>query len=131
MRIVALSFFIPIFAVAAFAQDKSGPTSPEASTRKALLQEMVNQDRGDITVMEASSKEDGSVILGYSSGAVSICSENRPCTEFAGTPNVPVQRIAASRNGASEIIWVSYRQGAIYRCVNSQCSKSGRLETHE
>ncbi len=103
----------------------------EASSRKALLQEMVKQDRGDISVMEASTKEDGSVILGYTSGAVSICSGNRPCTEFAGTPSVPVQRIAASRNGASEIIWVSYRQGAIYRCINSQCSKPVWHETHK
>jgi hypothetical protein len=131
MRIAALSFFISIFAVATFAQEQGERTSPEASSRKALLQEMVKQDRGDITAMEASSIEDGSVIIGYTSGAVSICSERQSCTVFAGTPSVPVQGIAASRNGTSEIIWVSYRQGAIYRCTNSQCSKSVWHETHE
>jgi hypothetical protein len=131
MRATAFLFFILIFPATAFAQQQGESTSAQASNRKALLQEMVKQDRGDITAMEASSKEDGSVILGYSSGAVSVCNENKPCTEFAGTPNVPVQKIAASRNGASEIIWASYRQGAIYRCINNQCSKSVWHGTHK
>lgn len=131
MRATAFLFFILIFSVAAFSQEQGEPTSPEAQSRKALLQEMVKQDRGDITAMEASSKEDGSVILGYASGSVSVCSENQPCIEFAGTPSVPVQQIVASRNGASEIIWVSYRQGAIYRCTNKQCSKSVWHETRK
>jgi hypothetical protein len=130
MHATALSFFILLFSATAFAQEQGESSSTEASSRKALLQEMVKQDRGDITAMEASTKEDGSVILGYTSGAVSICNENQPCTEFAGTPSVPVLQIVASRKGASEIIWVSYRQGAIYRCTNSRCSKSVWHETN-
>ena len=131
MRTTAFLCFILIFSATAHSQEQGEPSSPETSSRKALLQEMVKQDRGDIAVMEASTKEDGSVILGYTSGAVSICSERQSCTVFAGTPSVPVQGKAASRNGTSEIIWVSYRQGAIYRCTNSQCSKSVWHETHE
>lgn len=130
MRVPAFLFFIFIFSTTAFAQQKNESTNPEAASRKVLLQEMVKQERGDITFMEASSKEDGSVILGYSSGTVAICNENRACIEFSGTPKVPVQQIVASRNDASEIIWVSYRQGAIYRCIDGQCSKSVWHKTH-
>ena len=129
MRATAFLFFILMFPLAVFAQGES--TGPESSSRKALLQKMVTQERGEITAMEASTKEDGSVILGYTSGFVSICNGNQPCTEFAGTPNVPVLQIIASRNGASEIIWVSYRQGAIYRCINAQCSKSAWHEAQQ
>ena len=129
MPAIANIFFILMFPVAVFAQGEF--TSPESSGREALLQKMVTQERGEITAMEASTKEDGSVILGYTSGFVSICNGNQPCTEFAGTPNVPVLQIIASSNGASEIIWVSYRQGAIYRCINAQCSKSTWHETYQ
>lgn len=131
MRATVFLSFILIFPVASFAQERGASTDPETSNRKARLQEMVKQDRGDITAMEASSKEDGSVLLGYTSGAVSICNMNQPCIEFTGTPGVSVQQIVASRDGASEVIWVSYRQGAIYRCTNNRCSKSVSHQTHE
>ncbi len=131
MRAPAFLLFVFLFSATSLAQQINETTGPEAASRKALLQELVKQERGDITVMEASSKKDGSVILGYSSGVVSVCNENPPCFEFAGTPNTPVQQIVASRNGASEVIWVSYRQGAIYRCDDGQCRKSVGHETHQ
>jgi hypothetical protein len=34
-----------------------------------------------------------------------------------------VAHIAVSKRGASEIVWVTYRQGALYRCVDNTCIK--------
>lgn len=101
-----------------------GESSPTASSdRKTLLRELVAQDRGEITAIEPSSKEDGGVIIGYSSGAVFNCKNDQGCREFNGTPNVSVEHIAVSKRGASEIIWVTYRQGALYQCVDNSCIK--------
>jgi hypothetical protein len=116
------SFFFA-FTVAAFAQDQGESSTTEPPNRKALLKELVVQDRGEVTAIESSSKEDGSVVIGYVSGTVLICYGNQGCKEFGGTPSAPVEQIAVSKSGASEIIWVTYRQGALYRCANNQCSK--------
>ncbi|MEH6569013.1 MAG: hypothetical protein V7709_08065 [Halioglobus sp.] len=111
-------------AVGAFAQDQNDATTAESQRRKALLKEFVVQDRGEVTAIEPSSKNDGSVVIGYASGAVLICYDNQNCKEFGSTPNTPVQQIAVSKNGESEIIWVTYRQGAIYRCASDLCTKN-------
>jgi hypothetical protein len=123
MRPAALSFIFFAFTVAALAQDPSGAATTEPNSRKALIRELVAQEHGEVTAIEPSSKEDGSVVIGYASGAVLICDDNLSCRKFAGTPSVSVEHIAVSRNGASEIIWVTYRQGALYQCVNNECGK--------
>jgi hypothetical protein len=123
MRATALSFFIFAFTVSALAQDPSGVAATDNNSRKTLIRELVAQDHGEITAIEPSSKEDGSVVIGYASGAVLICDDSQSCRRFGGTPNVSVEHIAVSRNGASEIIWVTYRQGALYQCANNQCGK--------
>ena len=111
-------------AVGASAQDQSGSTTTESQRRKALLREFAVQERGDITAVEPSSRDDGSVVIGYTSGSVLICYGDQNCREFGGTPNAPVEQIAVSKNEDSEIIWVSYRQGAIYRCAKDLCTKN-------
>lgn len=111
-------------AVSAFAQDQSDSTTSESQRRKALLKEFVVQDRGEVTVIEPTSKADGGVVIGYSSGTVLICYDNQNCKEFGSTPNAPVEQIAVSKSGESEVIWVTYRQGAVYRCATDLCTKN-------
>jgi hypothetical protein len=123
MRPAALFFIVFAFTVSALAQDPSGAATTDSNGRKALIRELVAQDHGEITALEPSSKEYGSVVIGYASGAVLICHDNQSCRKFGGTPSVSVEHIAVSRNGVSEIIWVSYRQGALYQCANNQCGK--------
>jgi hypothetical protein len=123
MRPAALSLIVFAFTVSALAQDPSGADTTEPDSRKTLLRELVAQDRGEVTAIEPSSKEDGSVVIGYASGAVLVCDDNQSCRKLGGTPSVSVEHIAVSKNGASEIIWVTYRQGALYQCANSQCGK--------
>ena len=100
---------------------ESSATAP--SDRDAIIRQLVAQDRGDITAIEPSSTQSGAVIVGYSSGAVIICKADQTCDEFTGTPNVAVEQLAVSRQGASEIVWVSYRQGALYQCTDGSCQK--------
>ena len=119
-----VSLILYFFAVGAFAQSQGNTATAESERRKALLKEFVVQDRGEITIIEPSSRDDGSVVIGYASGAVLICHDNQNCKEFGSTPNTPVEQIAVAKNGASEIIWVTYRQGAIYRCAGDLCTKN-------
>ena len=97
--------------------------------RKARLRELVSRESGEITVLERSTLGSGAVFVGYSSGTVMHCSPSEPgCVELVGTPSTAVQDIVASPQGASEVIWVSYAQGALYRCVETQCRKLVRRE---
>jgi hypothetical protein len=107
----------------ALAQNTSATTAKPTSDRDAIIKQLVAQDRGDITAMEPSSTHSGGVIVGYSSGAVIRCKADLTCNEFTGTPNVAVEQLAVSRRGASEIVWVSYRQGAMYQCMDGSCQK--------
>ena len=68
--------------------------------------------------------------MGYASGAVWSCAAAGPCHEFGGTPNAPVRRIAVSGSGGREVVWVAYKQGALYRCEEQVCVKSARIEAH-
>ncbi len=101
--------------------DKTAPSA--APTREALLKAAVARDRGDITAMEPASREGQGVIIGHSSGAVLNCYGDHICSEFLGTPNAPVEHIAVSLQGTAEVVWVSYPQGAIYRCMDKRCEK--------
>ncbi|MEH6593441.1 MAG: hypothetical protein V7746_24455 [Halioglobus sp.] len=123
MRSTILWFIIFASSAVTLAQDREEATTMEPSSREALLKGMVMRDRGEITALEPSSQEGGSVIIGYSSGAVLNCYGNQSCKEFNGTPNMAVEHIAVSSRGASEIIWVTYRHGAIYQCAIKNCSK--------
>ena len=107
----------------ALAQNTSESSAKAASDRDARIRQLVAQDRGDITSIEPSSTQNGGVIVGYSSGAVISCKADQTCNEFTGTPNVAVEQLAVSRQGASEIVWVSYRQGALYQCTDGSCQK--------
>ena len=98
-------------------------SAAEAPTREALLKAAVARDRGDVTAMESASRTGQGVIIGHSSGAVLNCYGEDSCREFFGTPNAAVTHIAVSRQGSSEVIWVSYPQGALYRCIGNQCEK--------
>ena len=118
-----LSIILIALCAVTFAQDQEESSPTPSSNRKTLLRELVAQDRGEITAIEPSSKEDGSVIIGYSSGVVLICKSDQDCREFDGTPNVSVEHIAVSKRGAYEIIWVTYRQGALYQCEDNSCIK--------
>jgi hypothetical protein len=108
---------------ATFAQDQGESSPTPSSNRKSLLKDLAAQNRGDITAIEPSSKDDGGVIVGYSSGVVLNCISDQDCRKFDGTPNVAVEHIAVSKRGASEIIWVTYRQGALYQCEDNSCIK--------
>ncbi len=123
MRPAALSSIIFAFTVAALAQDQSGAATAEPKSRNTLIRELVAQDRGAITAMEPSSKEGQGVVIGYSSGAIFNCHGKHSCKEFRGTPNTAVENIAISKRGKSEVIWVSYGQGALYQCVDNRCNK--------
>lgn len=118
-----LSIILIAHCAASFAQDQGGPSPTAPSDRKTLLRDLVAQDRGEITAIEPSSKEDGGVIIGYSSGAVLSCNSDQDCRELGGTPGVSVEQIAVSKRGQSEIIWVTYRQGTLYQCVENACRK--------
>lgn len=111
------------FSITAFAQDHDESTTTETLSRKAILRGLVAQDHGEVTAIEPSSRADGSVVIGYSSGAALVCHGSQGCTELGGTPSTPVELIAVSMSGTSELIWLTYRQGAIYQCTNSQCRK--------
>jgi hypothetical protein len=87
---------------------------------------LIPHDRGEITAIEPSSREDGGAIIGYSSGMVLSCNSSQDCRDFDGTPSVSVEQIAVSKHGESQIIWITYRQGALYHCVNSSCNKLAR-----
>jgi len=122
MRSVLSIILIALCAVS-FAQDQEESNPTSSSNRETLLKDLVAQGRGEITAIEPSSKEDGSVIIGYSSGVVLNCKSDQDCRDFNGTPNVSVEHIAVSKRGASEIVWVTYRQGALYQCVDNTCIK--------
>ena len=118
-----LPLILCFFAVGVLAQNQGDSYTADPDRRKALLREFAVQERGEITVIEPSSKDDGSVVVGYASGAVLICFDNETCKEFGNTPKTPVEQIAISKKAGSEIIWATYRQGAVYRCTGDICNK--------
>ena len=120
---VLLSIILVALCAVTFAQDHGESSATPSSNRKALLRDLAAQNRGDITAIEPSSKDDGGVIVGYSSGVVANCMIDQDCTVFDGTPNVSVEHIAVSKRGVYEIVWVTYRQGALYRCEDNSCIK--------
>jgi hypothetical protein len=117
----ALLVALPFLSAAPVPADAAPQT---AEDRKARIRELVAQEQGEITALEPSRTGDGSVLVGYSSGAVLRCDDEGRCTEYAGTPNIPVEGIAASPLAGSEVVWVAYGQGALYRCVDSQYQKT-------
>ena len=118
-----LSIILIALCAVTFAQDQGESSPNPSSNRKTLLRDLVAQDRGEITAIEPSSKDDGGVIIGYSSGVVLNCKSDQDCREFDGTPSVSVEHIAVSKRGAYEIVWVTYRQGALYQCEDNSCIK--------
>ena len=116
----ALLLAVPVLWAASVRAD-AAPQSAE--DRKARIRELVAQEQGAITALEPSRAGSGSVLVGYSSGAVLRCGGEGRCDEYAGTPNIPVEAIAVSRRGTSEIVWIAYGQGALYSCADLQCRK--------
>jgi hypothetical protein len=43
--------------------------------------------------------------------------------EFSDTPPITVRSIAATGNGPLEVIYLSYVQGALYRCIENRCAR--------
>lgn len=122
MHRVMYSLVLVSSTAAALAQPQPDP----AAARKALLREWVSQDSGEITALEPSVAQAGGVVVGYSSGAVSRCDADRRCLEYSGTPDVAVERIAVSALDASDVVWVGYRQGALYQCTGAVCTRVAR-----
>lgn len=95
------------------------------SSRDALIRSALARDHGEITAMEASLRDGGGVIIGYSSGAVVNCRGEEGCKAFDGTPSSAVtgavQGLGLSRSSGAEIVWVAYPHGVIYRCVDHFC----------
>jgi hypothetical protein len=120
MRRIATSLLLLAATAGGMAQGTDRQATEE---RMARIRELVSQDSGDITALEPSTLGNGSVLIGYSSGTVVRCDPAQICDELTGTPNIAVQGIAASKQSASEVVWVSYGQGALYQCVDRQCAK--------
>ena len=118
IRTFLLSILIAVSSVS-FSQDRE----TTSSEREALLKKLVAQNSGEITAIEPSSMQDGSVIVGFSSGTVLICSRTQDCQQFANTPSVAVEQLAVSKQGTTEVVWVTYRQGALYQCTQMRCEK--------
>lgn len=123
MRLYLLYLIALIATLPAFAQDQGTDRIADTPDREALLRAAVSRDRGEITAMEPLPREGQGVIVGYSSGAVLNCHGESSCREFGGTPNAAVGHLAVSKDGASEVIWVAYPHGALYRCSLSRCDK--------
>jgi hypothetical protein len=122
IRTFLLSILIAVSSVS-FSQDREKPAQTTSSEREALLKKLVAQNSGEITAIEASSMQDGSVIVGFSSGTVLICSRTKDCHQFANTPSVAVEQLAVSKQGTTVVVWVTYRQGALYQCIERRCEK--------
>ena len=110
----------------AFAQEPPSASAPASkSSRDALIRSALARDHGEITAMEASLSDGGGVFLGYSSGAVVNCRSNAGCRAFDGTPSSAVTgavlNISVSRDGGTDIAWVAYPHGVVYRCVDTLC----------
>ena len=118
-----LSVIVLFLSIASVVQAPRSEVQEPVDDRKARVRELVSQNAGEITALEPSSRADGGVIVGFSSGDVVRCGADGNCSGLTGTPNVAVQHIAVSRRGASEILWVAYRQGALYQCDADLCSK--------
>jgi len=118
MRYVYLILITVAASTAVLAQEPQGGNS-----RAEILKNALARNRGDISVMEPSSKEGGGVYIGYSSGALLHCHGEQHCNEFKGTSNVAVIDIAVTRRGGRDIVWVAYPLGAFYRCVDYRCQR--------
>ena len=118
---ILISLFV--FCSASFAQDSEKSLQTTSSEREAMLRDLVAQNSGEITAIEPSSKQDGGVIVGFSSGAVFSCSRSKDCHKFGNTPSVSVENLAVSKQGTTEVVWVTYRQGALYQCTERRCQK--------
>lgn len=118
-----LLWLIPgLFCTSLFAAEN--PTYIHGSPgRDELLKAAVNRDRGTISVLEPASAAGRGIYVGYSSGTVLNCYGSNRCKELSDTPSTPVQGIAVSRRGDTEVVWVSYRQGALYQCIDGVCSR--------
>ena len=123
MRNFLACLILATASVSAHARDSQKTSSSASPNREALLKAAVNRDRGEITAMEPSSVEGQGVFLGYSSGTVLNCYAENTCKEYHGTPNASVGNIAISRRGKSEVLWVSYPQGALYQCTAGACKR--------
>jgi hypothetical protein len=127
----ALLFLIMVFPASSLAQDSThAEATPDRDTllktavnRDALLKAAVSRDRGRVTAMEAFGAPGNGVAVGYSSGAVLNCRGENQCVEYSGTPSAPVEHLAVSGQEGSEVIWVAYGQGSLYRCVGRICSR--------
>lgn len=96
----------------------------QAASREELLKAAVSRERGEVAAMEASSRNDGSAYIGYSSGALLHCLDTGSCSEFGGTPKLAVRRITVSAQADTDVVWVAYRHGALYRCAQNQCQRA-------
>jgi len=126
MRLARFFCLVAVAGSSAFGQGQGSLSAPaNEDSREALIKRSLARDRGEITVMEASSRDGGGVIIGYSSGAILNCYGNESCREFEGTPSSTitgaVREIVISRRGDQEIIWAAYPHGVFYQCIHGAC----------
>lgn len=104
------------------------PAAADGS-RNAAIRSALAQERGEITVLEASPGNSGGVYVGFSSGALLNCDGDQACRGFTGVPDgavdMEVSAIVVSRRGEREIVWVSYPHGVLYRCADYHCEETG------
>ena len=117
MRHVLILLFISAAGLAQAQQPAS------ESARTEIIKSALARDRGEISVMEPSTRDGGGVYVGYSTGTLLHCRGDATCTEFKGTPNVAVRDIAVSHRGDRDILWIAYPLGGFYQCLSYQCSR--------
>lgn len=117
MQKILYALFMTTAITPSLAQDTASPN------RDALLKAAVARDRGSITALESFGDARHRVVVGYASGAVLVCHGESSCAEFGGTPNTAVEHLAVSGNDDAAVVWVSYAQGALYRCSKATCKK--------
>ncbi len=125
-----LFFLLALLAASAAASGqtdsaKTAGTTAGEDSRKALIKSALGRERGAITSMEPSTRDEGGVILGYSSGAVVYCHGEYRCRPFEQTPDAavstPVTAISVSGRGSAEVVWVAYPNAVLYQCSNFVC----------
>lgn len=118
-------FILALLAVSAAAGAQQAGSSASEDSRKALIKSALGRERGAITAMEPSTRDEGGVILGYSSGAVIYCHGEFRCRAFEQTPDAavstPVTAISVSGRGSAEVAWVAYPNAVLYQCSNFIC----------
>lgn len=128
MHYALLFSILAVISANTCAQDApASSTSVTKNTRDAVIRSALARDHGEITAMEAALVDGGGIFIGYSSGAVAHCRDEGGCKTLDGTPSSAITgaalNISISRSGNTEVAWVAYPHGVLYRCAGDLCSE--------